>query len=135
MLCTYLQSISCKRHWLLEKFQKQATKLVKGYKKLSYDQRLKSLGIYTLFCHCQCADLIEVFKILNGYYNINPSQFLCHPILPALEGIGWSYLSHTSVNIQLNFFTQRVIGSWNSLPGEVVTANNIGSLKFKLDEY
>ena len=60
---------------ILEKVQKRATKLIKGYEKLSYDQRLKSLGIYTLFCRRQRGDLIEVFKILNGYYNINPLQF------------------------------------------------------------
>ena len=37
--------------------------------------------------------------------------------------------SDTRSNIYLNFFTQRVTGSgsWNTLPDEVVTANNIGS--------
>ena len=38
-----------------------------------------------LFSHHQHADLIEIFKILNGYYDINPSQLLCHATLPALE--------------------------------------------------
>ena len=36
---------------------------------------------------------------------------------------------------KLNFFTQRVIGSWNSLPGEIVTANSVGVFKAKLDKY
>ena len=58
---------------VLEKVQKQATKLVKGYEILPYDQRLKSF--YTLFCSRQRGDLIVVFKILNGHYDINPSQF------------------------------------------------------------
>ena len=58
-----------------EKVQKRATRLVKGYDRLPYEQRLKSLGIYTLFCRRQRGDLIEVFKILNGYYNINPARF------------------------------------------------------------
>ena len=57
---------------VLEKVQKWAMKLIKGYEKLPYDQRLKSLGIYVLFCRRLRGDLIKVFKILNGYYNINP---------------------------------------------------------------
>ena len=80
---------------VLEKVQKWGTKLVKGHEQLSNDQRLKSLGIYTLFCLHQHADLIEVFKILNGYYGINASQFLCYPMLPELEVTALSYLSHT----------------------------------------
>ena len=57
---------------VLEKAQKWATKLIKDYEKLPYDQTLKSLGIYTLFCHCQQGNLIDIFKILNGHYDINP---------------------------------------------------------------
>ena len=34
---------------------------------------MKSLGLFILFCHRQCGDLIEVLKILNGYYDINPT--------------------------------------------------------------
>ena len=52
---------------ILEKVQKQATKLIKDFGKLSYDQRLKSLGLFTLFRRCQRGDLIEILKTLNGY--------------------------------------------------------------------
>ena len=41
-------------------------------------QGLNALGIYTLFCHCQHGEIIEVFKTLNGYYDINSTQFLYH---------------------------------------------------------
>ena len=44
------------------------------------------------------------------------------------------FKSHTRSNIYSNFFTQQVIGSWNTLPDEVVTANNMGSFKPKLNE-
>ena len=33
------------------------------------------------------------------------------------------------------FYTQQVIGSWNTSPDEVVKGNNIGSFKSKLNEY
>ena len=50
-------------------------KLIKGFSKLSYDQRLKSLGLFTLFHRRQHGDLIKILKILNGYYDINPTTF------------------------------------------------------------
>jgi len=51
------------------------TKLIKGFGKLSYDQRLKSLHLFTLFRRRERGDLIETFKILKGYYDINPTTF------------------------------------------------------------
>ena len=53
---------------VLEKVQKRATKMVRGLGHLPYEQRLKSLDFYTLFRRRQRGDLIEIFKILNGYY-------------------------------------------------------------------
>ena len=121
---------------VLEKVQKRATKLIKGYEKLSYDQRLKSLGIYTLFCRRQRGDLIEVFKILNGYYNINPLQFFTPSDVTSTRGNCMKlFKPYTRLNIRSKFFTQRVITSWNSLPDEVIAANSIGCFKSKLDKY
>ena len=42
------------------------------------------------------------------------------------------FKSHSRLNIHSNFFTQRVIGSWNSLPDK---ANSVGVFKAKLDKY
>ena len=80
-----MESLSHKRYIrieVLEYFQKRATKLVKVYKKLPYEQRLNSLGIYILLCHHQSGDLTEVFKILKGYHD---TSFLHHLMLPAQE--------------------------------------------------
>ena len=60
----------------LEKVQKRAKKMVRGLGNLLYEQKLKSLYFYALFCRRQCGDLIEVYKILNGYYDIDPTNFL-----------------------------------------------------------
>ena len=54
----------------LERVQRRATKLVNEFTKLSYENRLKKLGIYSLYCRRQHGDLIETYKILNGYYNV-----------------------------------------------------------------
>ena len=119
-----------------ERVQKRATKLIKGYEKLPYDQRLKSLGIYTLFCRRQQGDLIELFKILNGYYDINPSQFFTPSNITSTRGNCMKlFKSHTKPNVRSNFFTQRVASKWNALLNEVITANSIALFKSKLDSY
>ena len=44
----YCSSIwSAKDIDILEKVQKRATRLIKGFDKLPYDQRLKSLGLFS----------------------------------------------------------------------------------------
>ena len=62
---------------MLEKIQRRATKLIPGLRDLRYEERLKECGLTT---HTRNAtikgDQIEVFKILNGYENIDSNIFL-----------------------------------------------------------
>ena len=53
----------------LEKVQKQATKLARGCKSLSYKERLVKLKLPTLKLRRARGDLIEVFKILHNIYD------------------------------------------------------------------
>ena len=52
------------RHW---NHQRRATKLVKSTSHLSYKERLKALGLTTLITRKIRGDLIDYFKIVNGY--------------------------------------------------------------------
>ena len=52
----------------------KATKLVKGLSRLPYSTRLQKLGLYSLYLWLEHGDLIETYKILKGYYNIEWSQ-------------------------------------------------------------
>ena len=56
---------------MLEKKQRRATKLISGLKDLRYEERLKKCGLTTLETRILRGDQIEVFKILNGYENID----------------------------------------------------------------
>ena len=57
---------------VLEKVRRRVTKPIPSITTLSYEARLEELNIHSLFCRRQRGDLIEVYKILNSYYNINP---------------------------------------------------------------
>ena len=59
----------------LEKVQHRSTKLIKEISKLSYEDRLKTLHLPSLYVHRLWGNLIETFKILKGFTNIKVDIF------------------------------------------------------------
>ena len=59
----------------LEKVQKRFTKMIEGFKKRTYEDRMKRLGLTIEHRHYR-ADMIQVYKILNDNKNIYPANFL-----------------------------------------------------------
>ena len=59
----------------LEKVQRRATKMIEGLEGYSYSDRRRILGLITLETRFLRADLIEVFKILRGFENVDPEKF------------------------------------------------------------
>ena len=55
---------------ILERVQRRATKMIQKLRNISYEMRLKECGLTTLDTR-RLRDHIEVFKILNGYENID----------------------------------------------------------------
>ena len=60
---------------MLERIQRRATKMIPELRDLSYEERLKECGLTTLETRRLRGGQIEVFKILNGYENINRNMF------------------------------------------------------------
>ena len=60
----------------LECIQRRATKIIPELRDLSYEERLKECGLTTLETRRLRADQIEIFRILNGYKNIDRNMFL-----------------------------------------------------------
>ena len=58
----------------LERIQRRATKMIK-LRDLSYEERLRECVLTTLETRRLRGDQIEVFKILNGYENIDRNIF------------------------------------------------------------
>ena len=64
----------------LERIQRRATKTIPELRDLSYEERLKECGLTTLETRWLRGDQIEVFKILNGYKNVDRNIFYIGPL-------------------------------------------------------
>ncbi len=121
---------------MLERVQSRATKMIEGYDKYSSEERLLKTGLIPLEKRRVRGDLIQVFKMLKGFEKTDFNRFF--KISPVCKTRGHSYkLIKQSCNgdLRKNFFTQRVVNSWNSLPQEVVDADSVNSFKNRLDKF
>ena len=123
---------------LIENVQIRATKLVDGFKNLTYKERLEKLNLQTLAYRRLRGDIIEIYKHFNRYdreilpHSINPRarpsrqhKFQLHEVNPADGERG----------VQSNFLYQRISRTWNELPSSVVEADNIDTFKNRLDKH
>ena len=61
---------------MLENVQRRCTRQLPQLKDLSYEERLKTLKLPTLSYRCWRGDLIEVYKMLNGFYDKEAASFI-----------------------------------------------------------
>lgn len=119
----------------LERVQKRVTRMVSGLETMSYEERLKDLGMFSLQKRRLRGDLIAVYKYLRGCHRAEGSELfsLAHGRTRnnglKLQG------SRFRLDIRKNFLTVRVINRWNSLPREVVSSPSLEVFKQKLDSH
>ena len=117
-----------------KKIQRRATKLVHGFNKMSYEQRLEALGLYSLQQRRLRGDLIETYKILTGKEKINSDQLFQKATSTELRGHSLKlYKKSSRLELRKHFFSQRIVDHWNKLPDNVVSAATISSFKKRLD--
>jgi hypothetical protein len=120
----------------LERVQMRATKMIRGLKHLSYIDRLKALNLPTLRYRRQRGDMIEVYKIINGYYdNFRPFS----PVEPSRYSTRGNskrlLFKRCRYDLRKYNFTNRVVGIWNSLPETVVKSRTVNAFKAGLDRH
>ena len=120
----------------IERVQHRATKMILGYGKMSYENRIKSLGLPTLEQRRERGDLIEVFKLINRLENVDYRQFFELDTKCRTRGHKFKITKERSrLDIRLNFFSQRIVNIWNSLPYYVVEADSLNTFKNRLDKH
>ena len=120
---------------LLENVQRRATKLVPGLANLSYPDRLRQLNMPTLAYRRLRGDMIQTYKLLNGGYDGSLPNILQTSTTGLRGNKKKLYMKGPNKDIGLFSFTTRVCRLWNSLPDEIVTAENVKSFEIALDRH
>jgi hypothetical protein len=120
----------------LEKVQMRATKMVQQIKKYSYEARLRWLNLPTLKYRILRGDMIQVYNIVSGKHNNQPTvEFNLSHVSNTRGNIYKMHLTHMHYNLRKHFFSIRVIAIWNSLPNDVVSAESTNIFKSRLDKF
>lgn len=120
---------------LIENVQRRATRLLSDLSHLCYEDRLRALNLPTLLYRRKRGDLIQVFKILNGYDDISPDEFFKFSGTTTRGHSKKLFKTRCTKTVRQNSFAIRVIEDWNSLPEEIVSAKSVLQFKTLLDKH
>jgi len=114
--------------------------MVSNLGKMPYEARLKKVGLQSLEDRRLRGDLIETYKYLNSFNDIDPTGLFSF-IQDRHSRETRSYENNDLVaekmklDIRKFFFTNRVCSAWNQLPCEVRHAPSVNSFKNRYDDY
>ena len=126
---------------LLERVQKKAVGMISGLNAQDYEARLEELGLLSLKARRERFDMIQTYKIMNRIDDVNSETWFervqtNRNISTRLTSCDLNLVNQRShLDIRKNFFSNRVVNSWNKLPTEVKRAPNLISFKSLYDEY
>ena len=108
--------------------------MIRGQEHLSYEERLRELGLYSLEKRRLQGELIVAFQYLKGAYKLEGERLFLRVDSGRTrrDGLklrqGWFRL-----DLRRKFFTQRVVTHWYRLPKEVVDVPSLEAFKARLD--
>ena len=105
-------------------------------KDLSYESRLLQCGLTTLETRRLRGDQIEVFKVVNGYEDVDRNMFFKLKEGSRTRGHKAALVKEQCrLDMRKYSFSQRVINEWNKLPNDCVNASSVNMFKNRIDRY
>ena len=110
--------------------------MVPNIRNLTYSNRLKQLGLPTLQYRRLRTDIIQTFKIIKDIDIVDKNKVFPPNRASVTRGHQEKiYEKYSRTNIRKFCFTQRIVDTWNSLPGEVIRATSINIFKNKINKH
>ena len=118
----------------LESVQRSWTRQVDGLESLSYLERMKRLGLYSIYGRMLRTDIIKIWKIFHSEVDVGLAAVFERRSHAATRGHPFK-LSVPICRTELGrrFFGSRCVTHWNRLPSLVVSADSLETFKGLLD--
>jgi len=112
----------------------RVTEMIRGMEHLSYEKRLRELGLFSLEKRRLELDFIVAFLYLKGAYEKDGDRLFSRACCNRTRSNGFKLNEgRFRLDIRKNFFTVRVVKYWYKLPREVVDAPSLETFKVMLD--
>ncbi|GAB0188439.1 hypothetical protein GRJ2_001309200 [Grus japonensis] len=109
-------------------------KMTRGLECLFYEDRLRTLGLFSLDKRRLQGDLIAAFQYLKGGYRKAAEGLVTRAWSDRTRGNGLKLKEgRFRSDIRKKFFTVRVVRHWKRLPREVVDAPSLEVFQARLD--
>lgn len=119
---------------LLEAVQRRATKMIRGFGGLSYEERLRRCGLTTLETRRTRGDLIEAYKILTGKVDMESGRFFQQARHGGTRGHDLKLYRRRAAAYGKRFFSSRVVDKWNKLNCRAISAKSVTDFKIELSK-